>query len=78
MTMNIEKDNERRIELNDEELGRVDGGAGTGALYYVIQKGDTLTRIANRFGTTIKKLMEMNPQITDPNKIYYNTKIRVK
>jgi LysM repeat protein len=35
---------------------------------YTIKEGDTLTRIASRFGTTLKKLMELNG-ITDPNRI---------
>ena len=35
---------------------------------YTIKEGDTLTRIATRFGTTLKKLMDLNG-ITDPNRI---------
>ena len=67
------------IELTEEETGLVTGGAGRAAAqYYVIQRGDTLTRIAHRFGTTIRRLMDLNPRITDPNKIYAGDRIRVK
>jgi LysM repeat protein len=36
---------------------------------YVVQAGDTLQRIANRFGVTVQAIQEANG-ITDPNKIY--------
>lgn len=36
---------------------------------YVIEKGDNLTKIAEQFNTTVDDIMEMNPQITDKNKI---------
>ena len=67
------------IELTENELEAVNGGrTASTAQYYVIQKGDTLTRIAYRFHTTIKHLMDMNPKITNPNKIYAGDKIRIK
>ena len=37
---------------------------------YLIQTGDTLSKIALKNNTTIEELMKANPQITDPNKIY--------
>ncbi len=37
---------------------------------YVVQPGDTLTKIAIRFNTTIYAIMQANPQITNPNLIY--------
>ena len=37
---------------------------------YTIQRGDNLTKIARRMGTTIDAIMRANPQIKDPNKIY--------
>jgi LysM repeat protein len=36
---------------------------------YTVQRGDTLTEIADRFGTTVKVLSEMN-DIADPAKIF--------
>ena len=37
---------------------------------YTIKKGDTLSAIAEREGTTVAALMAVNPSIKDPNKIY--------
>lgn len=46
--------------------------------YYTVKKGDTLTKIAKNYGTTVDALMALNPQITDKNKIYVGQRIRVK
>jgi LysM repeat protein len=35
---------------------------------YTVKSGDTLTKIASRFGTTLKILMDLN-SITDPNRL---------
>lgn len=61
------------MELIEEVLDEVTGGK---AKYYTIQKGDTLIKIANRFGTTVKKLCEMNC-IDNPDHIVAGKKIRV-
>lgn len=45
--------------------------------YYVIQKGDTLTAIARKYGTTINKLKALN-NIKNANKIYAGQKIKIK
>lgn len=37
---------------------------------YTIKKGDSLSRIAKRNGTTVKALLAKNPQIKDPDTIY--------
>jgi LysM repeat protein len=37
---------------------------------YTIQEGDTLSEIAEANHTSIERLMELNPQISDPNMIY--------
>jgi LysM repeat protein len=44
---------------------------------YEVQAGDTLTRIAERFGTTVQAILAVNPQITNPNLIYVGQVIRV-
>ena len=46
-------------------------------LEYTIVKGDTLSKIAVKFDTTVEKLVELN-DIKDPDKIYVGDKIRVK
>lgn len=37
---------------------------------YYVRRGDTLGRIAIRFGTTVKRLLLINPQITRPDLIF--------
>ncbi|MBO8126909.1 MAG: LysM peptidoglycan-binding domain-containing protein, partial [Firmicutes bacterium] len=37
---------------------------------YIVQPGDTLFSIAQRFGTTVQAILALNPQITDPNLIF--------
>lgn len=45
--------------------------------YYIVKKGDTLSGIASKYGTTVKQLQSWNG-IKDANKIYAGQKIRVK
>lgn len=42
----------------------------TGGTTYIVQRGDTLGRIAARFGTTVAAIVAANPAITNPNLIY--------
>ena len=43
---------------------------GTGSNdIYVVQRGDTLNKLAVRFSTTVARLLELNPGITNPNVI---------
>lgn len=50
----------------------------SGASTYVVQKGDTLRIIANKFGTTVDNLMAMNPKIKNANLIYVGQVVNVK
>lgn len=45
--------------------------------YYTIQSGDTLTKIAKKYGTTVNQLVSWN-NIKNKNLIYAGQKIRVK
>ncbi len=47
-----------------------------GPVYYV-QRGDTLRKIAAKFGTTVDGLLRLNPQIANPNLIYVGQAITV-
>jgi len=44
---------------------------------YQIKKGDTLSAIAKKNKTTIKKLQELNPSIKDPNKIIAGKTLKI-
>jgi lysozyme len=51
--------------------------SGTSTQTYTVKTGDTLTKIAHIFGTSIDYLMKINPTITNPNKINEGQKINV-
>lgn len=46
--------------------------------YYIVKKGDTLSRIAEMYDMRLSKLIEANPQIKNPNLIYPGDKIIIK
>ena len=46
-------------------------------VWYTVQKGDTLTKIARKYGVTVDYLVELN-NISNPNLIYPGQKIRIK
>jgi LysM repeat protein len=50
----------------------------TGDQTYMVQRGDTLRIIANRFGTTVTAILQLNPQITNPNLIFPGQVIRIR
>ena len=64
--------------LKDSELDSVNGGAANGAVLYpyVIVRGDTLSGIAAKFGTTVAYLAKVN-NIQNVNKIYAGKTIYV-
>ena len=47
------------------------------AQYYTVQRGDNLTRIANKYGTSVNQLVAWNG-IKNANLIYAGQKLRVK
>lgn len=61
--------------LVDKGVGKP--GGSSSAQYYTVVSGDNLTRIANRYGTTVNQLVAWNG-IKNPNLIYPGQKLRVK
>jgi LysM repeat protein len=51
--------------------------AAPATVYHTVKKGDTLSGIANRYKTTVAKLVALN-KIKNPDLIYANQKIRIK
>jgi LysM repeat protein len=47
-----------------------------GAEYYVVQSGDTLGSIAQKYNTTVDALMTLNPGI-DPTALHIGQRVRV-
>ena len=48
------------VEATPEELAGVSGGAGTRYYVYTVKKGDNLTKLAKRFGTTVDAIYNLN------------------
>ena len=44
---------------------------------YTVKPNDTLAKIAKDFNTTVEKIMELNPNIKNPNIIFPNQKVKV-
>lgn len=42
---------------------------------YVVKQGDTLSSIADQFHVSVQALLDVNPDITDPNKIFVGQQI---
>ncbi|MCI8641659.1 MAG: LysM peptidoglycan-binding domain-containing protein [Clostridia bacterium] len=45
---------------------------------YVINRGDSLSKIAWKNHTTVERLLELNSNIIDPNMIYHGEYLVVK
>lgn len=69
----------RKTVLGDKYKAMQDkiNGRGSGAVYYTVRSGDTLSGIAAKYGTNYQKFAQMNG-IVNPNKIYVGQKLRVK
>lgn len=49
----------------------------TKAVYYTVEKGDNLTAIAKKYGTTYKAIAQLN-NLPNPDKIYIGQKLKIK
>ena len=65
-------------KMMDNELDNVSGGALLSNEFYVVEPGDTLSGIAVKFGTSVKKLLALNPRITNADLIYAGEAIRIR
>ena len=48
-----------------------------GAQYYVVQNGDTLGSVAQKYSTTVQELLTLNPGV-DPTALHIGQRIRVQ
>ena len=68
---------EQFLAVGDQELTKVAGGRYLGPTFvYVIQEGDTLPRLAQRFGTTVRLLRELNG-LQDPNRFQVGLRLLI-
>jgi peptidoglycan endopeptidase LytE len=44
---------------------------------YIVQKGDTMSKIAKRLGISLTALVKANPQVTNINRIYVGQKLNI-
>lgn len=64
-------------KLNEQDLEQVAGGRYVGPTFvYVTQPGDRLPFIAQRFGTTVRVLLELN-NLKDPRKLVPGTRLLI-
>lgn len=67
--------------LTEQVNARLNGGQAEqmpAEEYYVVQKGDTMTKIAIKFNTSLPELKRLNPQIKNISLIYVGQMVRVK
>lgn len=62
--------------IKEEEKKSTDNNAVLNEVNYVVKKGDTLSAIASKYGTTYQKLASYN-DIKNPNKIYPGQIIKI-
>ena len=63
-------------EAVQAEVNRRMGASSGSGRVYTVKRGDTLSGIAAKYGTTYQKIAKLNG-ISDPNKIYAGQKIRI-
>lgn len=64
--------------ITDADLAQTTGGRfGCWQRPYTVQRGDTLTAIANRYHMPLDRLIGMNGQIRNPNLIYPGQQVNV-
>lgn len=66
---NVDLDRFTEAVLINAQETPIPDGSDTDCPRYVVRRGDTLWGIANRYGTTVRKLTEYN-RLTNPNLIY--------
>lgn len=45
---------------------------------HTVRRGESLHKIAQRYGTTVHRLIRKNPQVSNPDRIYPGERIRVR
>ena len=74
----MSKNQEYSQALNDDKLESVSGGHSYRDVIHVVQQGETLSSIADRYKTTTAALLQLNPKIKDANDIKVGQRITVR
>lgn len=75
------QDDVRRVILGsryDEVQDLVEGNVSSNEVYHYIESGDTLSEIAETYGTTVSDILALNPWIENPDIIHIGQSIRVR
>ena len=67
---------ENMKEINANEMEQAAGGAAAKYVIYTVVRGDTLTKIANRYNVTVNDLIGWN-HIKDPNLIVVGQQLKI-
>lgn len=72
------KQNPAMTEMTDEELDMVAGGSKTYA-YYIVQDGDNLQKIGNRYNVNWRAIFNLNKPVIgpDPNLLIPGMRLRI-
>jgi LysM repeat protein len=72
-------DHVKRHAPSAQRAGKTAGSPGprVSAAYYRIQRGDTLGAIAGHFGTSLEKLLALNPGI-QPTALHIGQQVRIR
>ena len=66
------------LEQTGEEESAGGGSTSGQASYHTVVQGDTLWGIARSYGVALETLVQLNPQIKNPNLIYPGQQVRVE
>ena len=64
----------KKTSINDSQLDNVSAGS---MIPYQVQPGDTIARIAQKFGVSMEQIMKWN-NIKDPNFIMVGQQLQIK
>ena len=74
-------DRKNRLEAagyNYDAIQAIVNNKMTPAISYAVRRGDTLSAIAQRYGTTVDKIVQDNPFITNPDVIYPGQRLVIR
>lgn len=74
-------DRKKRLEAagyNYDAIQAIVNNKMAPAISYAVRRGDTLSAIAQRYGTTVDKIMQDNPFITDRDRIWLGQRLVIR
>ena len=72
----MEKQNNDFHVLKENDLEMVAGGYNGTCFVYVVKRGDCLSVLAQRYGTTVRELIEIN-NLKNPNQLFEGNKLLI-